>query len=243
MVELPNSLEEAIAQAQSATQAALADGLTRLQVDLMFSELKPMPVAQQFITGFSDLGAGLKVFFTDAGAAALARRDWGDVPFQIRSLDVAGSRQTTRAEAQVDPEDRLFLFVAPSSVEVPPVEQVCAAVGDRPVVLLNPRLEDIGAVGLGYAARQVRNRFLSTFEACYYLRPLEQSALLRCYPSPWKVWLEESEGNYRLVAEEAQKPDAEKLDQIFAQLNGETAQPKKSGFLTDLQRFLQALGQ
>ena len=56
-------------------------------------------------------------------AAALARRDWGQIPQQICSLDVAGARQTTPVEELVSPEDQVFLFVAPSSVEVAPVEQ------------------------------------------------------------------------------------------------------------------------
>jgi hypothetical protein len=240
MAALPNTLEEAIAQAQTATQAALEAGYTRLQVELLFPELKAMPVAQQFVQAFTDLGEHFKVFFTDAGASALAQRDWGTVPFQMRSLDVAGTRQTTSVEEQVDPDDRLFLFVAPSSVEIMPVEQICNAAGERPAVLLNPRLEDAGTVGIGYAGRQLRNRFLNTFEPCYYLRPLEQAALFRCYPSPWQIWLEQS-GNYSLIAEEYQKPDSEKLEQILTQAVG--APPSSSGFLGNLQRFLRALNQ
>lgn len=38
MTELPNSLSEAIAQSREATQKALADGYTRLQVELVFPE-------------------------------------------------------------------------------------------------------------------------------------------------------------------------------------------------------------
>ena len=84
MAQLPQTLDDAIAQAQTATQAAIAAGYTRLQVELLFPELKPLPVAEKFVPTFAELGAGLKVFFTDAGTAALAKRDWGDVPFQIR---------------------------------------------------------------------------------------------------------------------------------------------------------------
>ncbi|WP_421658946.1 DUF1995 family protein [Leptothermofonsia sp. ETS-13] len=154
MAELPKTLEEAIAQAQSATQAAIAAGYTRLQVELLLPELKPMPTALQYLPMFSNLGADLKVFFSDAGAAALARRDWAEVLCQIGSLDVAGSRQTTPVEELVTPEDKAFLFVAPSAVEISPVEQVCNAAGERPAILFNPRLEDVGTVGIGFAARK-----------------------------------------------------------------------------------------
>jgi hypothetical protein len=241
MAELPQNLDDAIAQARTATTAAIAAGYTRLQVEILLPELKPLPVAQQFLPVFADLGADLKVFFTDAGAAALAKRDWGPVPFQMASLDVAGARQTSSVEELVDEDDRAFLFVAPSSVEVSVAEQVCAVAGDRPVVLLNPRLEDVGTVGIGYTARQIRDRFLNNFEPCYYLRPLEQAAICRCYPSPWQVWLEQ-ESDYKLIAEELQKPNSDQLDQIFMAARG-TQQPPQRSLIAEMQRFLKALGQ
>lgn len=241
MTQLPQSLEEAIAQAQAATRAALAAGYPRLQIELLFPELKPLPVAEQFLPAFAEeYGEGLKVFFSDAGAAALARRDWGPVPYKIGSVDVAGTRQTTAVEDQIEASDRLYVFVAPSSAEVGPVEKICDAVGDRPVILLNARLEDVGAVGIGYAARQLRKRFLDTIEPCYYLRPFEGAALMRAYPSRWLVWLERGD-DYELIAEELQKPDAEKLEQILMQATG--SQAPRSGFLAQMERFLKALGQ
>lgn len=241
MTQIPTSLDAAIAQAQAATQAAIAAGYNRMQVELLIPELKAMPVAQQFVPTLAEAyGAGLKVFFSDAGAAALARRDWGDIPFRLSSLDVAGSRQTTPVEDLVDDEDTAFLFVSPTAVEVSVVEQVCNAVGDAPVVLLNPRLEDISVVGLGYAARQIRNRFLNTFEPCYYLRPLEGAALLRCYPSPWQVW-QETEANYVLLAEELLKPDSERLDAIFRGVTGDQKPPRQS-LLSRMQQMFNALG-
>lgn len=240
MVELPNTLDDAIAQAQSATQAAIEAGYTRLQVELVFPELKPMLVAEKFIPILSEYGEGLKVFFTDAGTAALAKRNWGEVPFKFGSLDVAGSRQTTPVEEQVQPDDQIFLCIAPSAVEVLPVEQICNAAGDRPVILLNPRLEDVAIVGIGYAGRQLRQRFLDTIEPCYYLRPLDdQSALMRCYPSPWQVWYS-TDGTYRMIAEEREKPDSEKLDEIFTAAVGN--QTSRGGIFAGLQQFLRALG-
>jgi len=241
MVDFPKTLDDAIAQAQSATQAAIAAGYTRLQIDLLLPELKSLPLAQQYLPAFADAGTGLKVFFTDAGAAALAKRDWGPVPCRMGSLDIAGARQTTAAEVLVEPEDQAFLFVSPSAVEVFLVEQVCNLAGERPVVMFMPRLEDVGTVGIGYTARKIRERFLNQFEPCYYLRPLDQSAVLRCYPSPWQVWLEESE-TYQVIAEELLKPDSEKLDAILSGASVTQPVPKRS-LVAEMQRFLRALGQ
>lgn len=243
MTILPNTLDDAIAQAKQATKTALHDGLTRLQVDLVFPEiaLQAQSIAQQFIPLFDELGIVPKVFFPDTGAAALARRDWGDVSFKID--DVGTSRLPV--DDKITTEDQGFLIVAPSSVEVAQVEQLSKLAGDRPFILLNPQLEDVSVVGIGYAARQLRERFLGTIESCYYLRPLEGAAILRSYPSRWQVWLE-VEAEYKLIAEEAQRPIGEALDNIIAKhtnnsTTNETAAPKKTSFLSNLQSFLNAL--
>lgn len=243
MSELPKTLEEAIAQSREATIAALNNGRTRLQVQLVFPEiaLQAQSIAQQFLPIFEQLGVQPKVFFPDAGSAALARRDWGTVPFKID--DVGNPRSII--EDKIQPDDEAFLLVGPSAVEVAQVEKLSNLAGDRPFILLNPQMEDIYIVGIGYAARQLRDRFLSTIESCYYLRPLEQSAVLRSYPSLWQVWLE-TNGEYKLIAEESQRPAGESLDRILAQATvtdstGNKTQPKQPGLLTNLQRFLNAL--
>lgn len=244
MAELPKTLEEAIAQSCTATLAAIADGKNRLNVELVFPELKSMPVAWQFLPTFEDMGSQLKVFFPDAGAAALARRDWGEVAFKID--DIGSSR--TSVQGKIKPEDKVLLLVEPSAVEIAQVEQLCQAAGDRPVVLLVPRLEDAATVGIGYAARQLRERFIKTLESCYYIRPLEGAALFRCYPSPWQVW-QETNNEYKLIAEVPQKPVGEALEQILATSSGSSTvtsdapKPKKAGLFTELQRFLRALSQ
>lgn len=245
MAELPKTLEDAIAQSKEATQAALADGYTRIQVELVFPEigLQSQSIAEQFIPIFEDVGSGLKVIFPDAGAAALARRDWGQVPFKIEDLGL--SRRPV--DEKIQPEDKVFLLVAPTSVEVTQVEKLCQAAGDRPVVLLNPRMEDAGAVGIGYAGRALRDRFLSTLESCYYLRPLEGAAVLRRYPGSWQVWLETADEDYKLIAEVPKKPVGEDIDLIIAEATGtsgtsDAAQPpKKTGFMASLEQFLRAL--
>ena len=238
MAELPKTLEQAIAQAREATLAAIADGYSLLQVELLFPELKPMPVAEQFLPAFDSIGSKLKVFFPDAGAAALARRDWGDVPFKI--LDIGTGKVSV--EQQIQPEDEAFLFIAPSAVEVAQVEKLCSAAGERPVVLLNPRLEDASNIGIGYAGRQLRDRFLNTVESCYHIRPLDGAALFRCYPSPWQVWLETGE-DYQLITELPKKPFGEEIDQILAETTqpAGSPQPKKPGLFASMQQFLRIL--
>jgi len=239
MSSLPQSLDAAIAQARQATQAALEDGLTRLQVELAFSELKIMPLAEQFAQEFESLGDAFRVFFTDPGSAALARRDWGEKPYPIRGIG--------ELKAVIQPEEKLFLFVEPSSVEVNQVEALCNDAGERPVIFLNPKLEDVATIGIGYAGRQLRDRFLNTLEPCYSLRPLEGGAVYRCYPGSWQVWMER-DGDYNLVAEQDQRPVGEQIDAIFLKARGDepssapAATPRR-GFFSNLKGFLRALNQ
>ncbi len=242
MTELPKSLEEAIAQSRTATQAALADGHTRLQVEFLFPELKFMLVAEDFLPAFAAYDSRLKVFFADAGAAALARREWADAKFKIEDI---GTGRATAIGSKVQPEDEIFLFVAPSSVEVTQMEKLCQEIGDRPVVILNPRLEDYGVVGLGYAARQVRERFIGSIESCYYLRPVDdQTAVFRCYPGQWEIWVETND-EYQKIADLPKKPSGDELDLILikgqTQTTTDATPAKKPGVFKSLQRFLKAL--
>ncbi len=244
MAELPQDLDEAIAQSRTATQAALDDGHSRLQVELVFPEidLQAISIAELFAADFeARYGDRFKILFPDAGAAALAKHRWGEKPYEIRGI--------SELKAQIQPDEQAFLMIAPSSVEVGPVEKFCEEAGDRPVVMVNPRLEDVATIGIGYAGRQLRERFLSTLLSCYYLRPFEGGALRRCYPGPWEVWLE-TETGYEKVAEESQKPVGDALDQIIGRVQGietnGTPAPgptKRKGFLSGLQEFLRALSQ
>lgn len=239
---VPASLEAAIAQARGATQAAIQAGVPRMVVELAYSELKGMPVAQQFYPALQELGLVFKVYFPDAGAAALARRDWGNPEFVVRAIG--------ELHSEMEPGDQAYLFVEPSSIEVNQVEEMCAQAGDAFVIMLNPKLEDVATIGIGYAGRQLRDRFLSTLEPVYYLRPMEGAVLLRCYPNPWQVW-QETDNGYELRAESPEKPSGEAIDRILmGEATADSSEPgtaapkgKRGGFLNELQGFIRALTQ
>ncbi|MDJ0531211.1 MAG: DUF1995 family protein [Xenococcaceae cyanobacterium MO_207.B15] len=248
MNQFPQSLQEAIEQAKTATKNAIADGYTRVQVELVIPEipLQAQALAKEFADFFEEYDSGIKVMFPDTGAAMLAKRDWGEIPFQVTDM---GSRFTP-IETQVADNDEIFILACPSSVEVERVEKLCQVAGDRPVILLIPQLEDVAIVGIGYAARQLRERFISTLYSSYYIRPLESASILRTHPSPWQIWLEKEEG-YELAIELASKPMGEELDRLLLKLTNPEAegssnnspQRKKSGILGNLQKFLKALSQ
>jgi Domain of unknown function (DUF1995) len=238
MSKLPTTLEESIALAQAATIAAIAAGHQRITVEILIPELKSMGLARQFIESFVERGNTLKVLFTDTGAAALAKRDWQDISFKIDDL----GNNRSPIEDKIQAEDQLFIAIDPSAVEVAQVEKLCNAAGDRPVILFLPKLEDAAIVGIGYAARQLRDRFLTTLTCAYYIKPLETAAIYRCYPAQWQVWLEEDD-DYILLSESPEKPVGDELDAILtpATPGDNTTIAKSPGIFASLGRFLRTL--
>lgn len=241
---IPETLEDSILQAKSAVKVALDSGCNRITVDLVIPEiaLKAEYLALEFAQLFKDeYGIGLKVIFPDTGAAALARREWGETEFKV--TDIGSSR--TPVDMKISETDQIFLVVSPSAIEVSLVERLCNLAGDRPVILLIPQLEDVSIVGIGYAARQLRERFLSILESCYYFRPLDSAIVLRTYPGLWQVWQQaEGEQEYKLIAEVPQKPLGETLDRILAGQNEDGNNQKSRlslGFFGSIKSFLKAL--
>ena len=250
MSTFPETLDAAIEQAKEATQAALADGYRLIQVELVIPEiaLKSEALAWEFAQLFAETGSQVKVMFPDTGASALAKRNWGEQPFNVTDM---GSRFTP-IETQVKEEDEIFIVACPSAVEVERAEKLNQLAGDRPVIFLIPQLEDVAVVGIGLSARKLRDRFIKNIYSSYYLRLIEQGAILRCHPSPWQVWLEQESG-HELATELSTKPMGEDLERLMISLTssseGETGDSnrnqsrKKSSFLGNLQKFLRALSQ
>lgn len=245
---LPTDLDTALLQARQATRAALEAGQTLVQIELLVGELKAQTIAEQFLPELLDMGYKLRVMFPDMGATALARRDWGEERFPISDL---GSPRRP-VETQLLPEDECFLVVEPSDVDVEQVEKLYIAAAGRPVVMLLPRLENIATIGIGYAGRQLRERFLSKIETCYYLRPLDGATLYRAYPGLWQVWGDAIppaiEGE--ILSETASKPVGEVLDRILmGEADDENPDApsggvkKSPGIMAGLQNFLKALSQ
>lgn len=242
---IPKTIPEATEQAKSAVQAALAAGQMLVQVEMAIPELQHQPIAEQFLELFES--QQFKVFFPDAGAAALARRDWGNPDFVIRGLG--------ELIEPIDADDDLYLLVNPSSIEVKEVESLCNQVTHQPVVLLNPSLEDIATIGIGYAGRQLRERFISKIQTCYYLRPIDGAAVYRCYPGPWQLWRETSPEEYEWVADLPNRPSSEDIDRILygdksansqsndGTVNKDKSTGRKRSIFAELQQFIRALTQ
>ncbi len=247
MNTFPATLDAAVEQAKEATQAAIADGFKLIQVELVIPEiaLKSEALALEFAKLFAEAGSQVKVMFPDTGASALAKRNWGEQSFKVTDM---GSRFTS-IDTQIAETDEIFIVACPSAVEVDRAEKLSQLAGDRPVIFLIPQLEDVAVVGIGLAARKLRDRFIKNIHSSYYLRPIEAGAILRCHPAPWQIWLE-LESGYELATELSTKPMGEDLERLMISLTnpegkaGENSQArKKSSLLGNLQKFLKALSQ
>ena len=228
---LPDDLDGALAQALEATQAALAAGYKRLQVEILAPELKPELLAYPFHQLFDPPFA---VAFADAGAAALASHQWQQPDWKVCSIREAGN-----VDAAIP-----LIFPMPSLVEIEQVESLCDLRNsnistdkskDTAILVINPQLQDTGTAGVGLSGRKLRARFINTLEPCYFLQSLGEGALFRVYPHPWTVWQQDEEGNYRILEALASKPSGEQLAQIFA--------PDRGGenLLGSIRRFIRAL--
>ncbi|MBW4698786.1 MAG: DUF1995 family protein [Aphanocapsa lilacina HA4352-LM1] len=224
MSELPRTLDETLDQCRQALAAALAGGKTRAQIDIKVPGLDVLVLVPGLAPVLGE--SGWAAAFADPGAAALARRRLGAVGYELRGLSELKLRGGERSAV---------LAVEPSAIEVETVELIAARTEGRPFILLNSRLQEAGVVGIGLAGRQLRDRFLSTFEMAYAVQPFEGGSLYRAYPGPWQLWRETREGDYTKVGEFETRPLGEDIDRALY--------PKKGEALLDgLRRFLRALG-
>jgi hypothetical protein len=239
MIKLPDTLEDSTEQAIAATMNAINAGCMRVQIDMRFPELAQLPIALAFAQAFTEkYGQTWQALFADAGTAALAKRDWAESDI-LRNISMRGVNE---GRAAARPESQAFLLISPTSVEVDGIEKLLPLIGDRPFVMLNPKLEN-SEVGLGLAARRMRDRFLSVFEISYYIQPVDGGAVWRCYPQLWQVWQEKNVGGnpdqspkMELIHEGTERPVGDDLNRIMGKATG-----KKPSLIGQMQQFLNAL--
>ncbi len=206
-MDLPPDLNGARRQCAAALEAALAAGLTRLQVDLRFEGLRWPAIAHGLGQALQQRGT-VVLAFADMGAAALARRDFQlSAAEALTFADLSAGRWPDHAA--------LCIAVTPAAPDFSPFENACTALGERPIIALNPRLEN-AAVGIGSVARGQRRGFLALWRVAYGLYPLEQAALAYAHPGPWRLFREDPDG-FRLVASLPKRPDGNTMDQLLGQ--------------------------
>jgi Domain of unknown function (DUF1995) len=208
MSELPKTYSDALEDCLRGVQQAAQAGKFRQEIVLRSPGLDVLDVVRYLAESLAeDPERPPLVLYPDAGAAALARQRLGEVSYPIQGIN----QRLTNLEAY-----GAVLLVEISMVEVEALEKLAESWVARPYIILNSRLGEAGAVGIGLVGRQLRSRFLSTLEPVFYLQPVEGGAIYRRYPSNWQVWKENAKDeaeDYTLVSEKGSRPTAEELSQ------------------------------
>ncbi|XP_038890385.1 adenylate kinase 5, chloroplastic isoform X2 [Benincasa hispida] len=257
-----------------ATKRAVQGGRTRLKVEINIPELNPemdvyrigtlMELIRTIALSFADDGRRIKVCIQGSmGEGALSgmplqlagtRRileymDWGDYG-ALGTFVKIGSI----GAKEVDQQDDMFILVAPQNAVgnciIDDMKAMTDAAGDRPVILVNPRLKDLpGSSGIMQTmGREKRLEYAASFEICYFFRLLYYAgtqypimgALRMSYPYGYELYkrVDEPSGKERYI-ELSKYPNRPSTDDINDAFQGiKRNEVKKSsgiwGFLSGI---------
>lgn len=245
----PSTFFQAITQAYAATVAALEAGERLLEVEFPPLSTEVLESATTGAYDVSDANIRLAVTyarrFADAGKrVCLSFPDmveqeraeeandglsepingirFGCIKDARRGLFLERIWTSPPIEPAVQDDDDIFVVLGASAQELPDVEKMIEAAGDRPVVLFNLKLDSSrGDLGLpAFPRRALHFRFLSRVLPVYYLRTRTYSrstrkapfvvnysgALFRVYPGPYQVLLDGAGGRYRRLSTLEERP-------------------------------------
>ncbi|XP_010313837.1 adenylate kinase 5, chloroplastic isoform X2 [Solanum lycopersicum] len=206
-----------------ATQRAVNDGKTRLKIEINIPELNPsmdvyrigtlMELIRVLALSFADDGKRVKVCVQGSmGEGALAGMplqlagsrkileymDWGDYGALGNFINIGSI-----GGKEVEKQDDVFILVAPQNAVgnciIDDMRAMTDAAGNRPIILVNPKLKDLPASSgiMQTMGRDKRLEYAALFEICYQFRLLYYAgtqypimgALRMSYPYPYDRFL------------------------------------------------------
>lgn len=190
-------------------------------------------------------GPKVRIYFPDAGSAALAKRDWkNEVPPCVQFSSCGGILSDDISS------DSIIIFFCPRASEAESVEKILYNAEERRgddlmmTVMVNPLLVDMGVTGFGMAGRRLRERLIDNLIPAYYLRTLPWGALTRVWPQLFTVWQEDenAEGGYRMIKAMDRLPSNPEVEDIFDIENGDMNEPGNGpGFLSGIADFVNGM--
>ncbi|XP_030954728.1 adenylate kinase 5, chloroplastic [Quercus lobata] len=236
-----------------ATQRAINDGRTRLKVENNIPELNPemdvyrigtlMELVRVLALSFADDGKQVKVCVQGSmGEGALAGMplqlagtrkileymDWGDYGALGTFIKIGSV-----GAKEVDEQDDMFIIVAPQNAVgnciIDDLKAMTDAAGDRPVILINPRLKDLpGSSGIMQTmGRDKRLEYAGSFQNCYFFRLLYYAgtqypimgALRMSYPYRCELYkrIDEPSGKekYVILSTFTERPTIDEINDAF----------------------------
>lgn len=271
----PSTFYQAIAQAQAATAEAFSYGYRLVEVEfppLPTSQLESsyvgsdevadanLALAIDFARGFAARGRRVVIAFPDRVEKERAVGMNNDMEEPIPGVRFGCIRDSSlstvieriwtkpKIERAVRDDDDMYIVLGASAQELPDVEDLAYAAGDRPLVFFNLKLDTSrGDLGLpAFPRRALHFRFLSKIVPAYYLRTRTYSrsltrppyivnysgALFRVFPGPYQVLLDTTGGKYKRLAELDERPAlGEVRDRLTDGLEIEGVGGKSSGIM------------
>ncbi|KAJ8634853.1 hypothetical protein MRB53_009120 [Persea americana] len=236
-----------------ATQRATKDERPRLKVEINIPELNPemdvyrigtlMELVRVLALSFADDGKRVKVCVQGSmGEGALAGMplqlagtrqilefmDWGDYGAMGTFINIGSI-----GAKEVEEQDDIFILVAPQNAVgnciIDDLKAMTDAAGNRPVILINPRLKDLpGSSGIMQTmGRDKRLEYAASFQNCYFFRLLYYAgtqypimgALRMSYPYRYELYkrVDEPSGKekYVILATFPEKPTVDEINDAF----------------------------
>ncbi|KAM5548119.1 hypothetical protein ABKV19_002195 [Rosa sericea] len=236
-----------------ATKRSINDGGIRLKVENNIPELNPemdvyrigtlMELVRTLALSFADDGKSVKVCVQGSmGEGALAGMplqlagtrqileymDWGEYGAMGTFIKIGAI-----GAKYVDETDDLFILVAPQNAVgnciIEDLQAMTDAAGDRPVILINPRLKDLPASSgiMQTMGRDKRLKYAATFENCYFFRLLYYAgtqypimgALRMSYPYRYELYkrVDDPSGKekYVILSTYPKKPTIDEVNDAF----------------------------
>ncbi|XP_042397694.1 adenylate kinase 5, chloroplastic-like isoform X1 [Zingiber officinale] len=236
-----------------ATQNAINDKRRRVKVEINIPELNPEMDVYRIGT-LMELVRTLALSFADDGKCVkvCVQGSMGEGALSGMPLQLAGTRKILEfmdwgeygalgtfvkigsiGPKEVEEQDDIFILVAPQNAVgnciIDDMKAMTDAAGERPVILINPRLKDLPASSgiMQTMGRAERLEYAASFENCYSFRLLYYSgtqypimgALRMSYPQGYELYkrIDESlkKEKYVLIATFPKKPTGEEINDAF----------------------------
>lgn len=254
-----------------ATKNAVEDGIHKLKVQLTIPELNPemdvyrigtlLELMRELAFSFANDGKRVKVCVQGSMGVGIfagmplqlagTRRmlevmDWGDYESKGTFINIG----SIGANEVLDTDD-LFILMAPQNAVgnciIDDLQAMVTAAGERPVIIVNPRLRDLpSAAGvMQIRGREKRMEFASSFFVCYSFRLLYTSgtqypimgALRKAYPSQHELYkrvdLDSGKEKYLMLGTFNEEPNGQEIEAVF-----DGRDPKKQSAAAGFWNFL-----
>ena len=229
-VAVPRSLDAIAEQAGRSVLGAIRSGQRRVWVEVAAPEFDPSsPLFRQLrlstlvmqmalpLLGRRDVLPAsrpqVKVLYNTVDEATIASGSSfvADLPVSVLSSSLA-----------IGPADGAFVVVAPSkqgAAAAAPTESamagLVAAAGDRPVIVVNPRLGNSAALS-GFEPGYLLRPLSVTYRKDAYAEPTQGSGcLLRCYPHEWSVLVQPPAGDWFYAGRFDAQPSPQQLEAML----------------------------